>query len=126
MVGKTFRFTNCEDPNFVYPGDSFTFNPDGTATDIFDEDGTPVTETLSVADLNAVFGASGMADAEGRHYITAYRYQRPDNGYDYVLCNDDVERCYDDVATILAAERLKRSRQTKLIGFVRKLTTEGE
>ena len=28
-----------------------------------------------------------MADAEGRHYITAYRYQRPDNGYDYVLLN---------------------------------------
>ena len=48
------------------------------------------------------------------------------DGYDYVLCNDDVERCYNDVATILAAERLKRSRQQSLIGFVRKLTTEGE
>lgn len=48
------------------------------------------------------------------------------DGYDYVLCNDDVERCYRDVATILAAERLKRSRQQGLIGFVRKLTTEGE
>ena len=48
------------------------------------------------------------------------------DGYDYVLCNDNVDRCYEDVATILAAERLKRSRQTKLIGFVRKLTTEGE
>jgi len=47
------------------------------------------------------------------------------DGYDYVLVNDDVERCYADVATILAAERLKRSRQTGLIGFVRKLITEG-
>lgn len=46
------------------------------------------------------------------------------DGYDYVLVNDDVERCYADVATILAAERLKRSRQTGLIGFVRKLTTK--
>jgi guanylate kinase len=47
------------------------------------------------------------------------------DGYDYVLVNDDVERCYADVANILAAERLKRSRQTGLIGFVRKLMTEG-
>lgn len=43
------------------------------------------------------------------------------DGYDYVLVNDDVERCFQDVKTILAAERLKRSRQTGLIGFVRKL-----
>lgn len=48
------------------------------------------------------------------------------DGYDYVLINDDVERCYVDVASILAAERLKRSRQTGLIGFVRRLMTEGE
>lgn len=43
------------------------------------------------------------------------------DGYDYVLVNDDVERCFADVKTILAAERLKRSRQTGLIGFIRKL-----
>ncbi len=48
------------------------------------------------------------------------------DGYDYVLVNDDVERCYTDVAAILAAERLKRSRQQGLIGFVRKLLTKGE
>lgn len=44
------------------------------------------------------------------------------DGYDYVLVNDDVERCFQGVRTILAAERLKRSRQTGLIGFIRKLT----
>ncbi|MBB4086217.1 guanylate kinase [Sphingomonas carotinifaciens] len=44
------------------------------------------------------------------------------DGYDYVLVNDDVERCFEGVRTILAAERLKRSRQTGLIGFIRKLT----
>ena len=44
------------------------------------------------------------------------------DGYDYVLVNDDVERCFAGVKTILAAERLKRSRQTGLIGFIRKLT----
>lgn len=46
------------------------------------------------------------------------------DGYDYVLLNDDVERCYADVQKILDAERLKRSRQQGLIGFVRRLTTE--
>ena len=44
------------------------------------------------------------------------------DGYDYVLVNDDVEECFAGVKTIVAAERLKRSRQTGLIGFIRKLT----
>ncbi|WP_174284998.1 guanylate kinase [Sphingomonas bacterium] len=44
------------------------------------------------------------------------------DGYDYVLVNDAVETCFAGVKTILAAERLKRSRQTGIIGFIRKLT----
>jgi guanylate kinase len=44
------------------------------------------------------------------------------DGYDYVLVNDDVDRCFAEVRTILDAERLKRSRQTSLIGFIRSLT----
>ena len=51
------------------------------------------------------------ADAEVSHW----------DGYDYVLVNDDVDACFECVRTILAAERLKRSRQTGLIGFIRKL-----
>ena len=43
------------------------------------------------------------------------------DGYDYVLVNDDVEKCYEQVRTILAAERIRRSRQTGLIGFIRGL-----
>jgi guanylate kinase len=43
------------------------------------------------------------------------------DGYEYVLINDDVEKCYAKVVQILAAERLKRARQTGLIGFVREL-----
>lgn len=43
------------------------------------------------------------------------------DGYDYVLVNDDVDACYAQVKTILAAERMKRSRQTGVIGFIRKL-----
>jgi guanylate kinase len=43
------------------------------------------------------------------------------DGYDYVLVNDEVEQCYESVHTILKAERLRRSRQTGLIGFIRGL-----
>lgn len=43
------------------------------------------------------------------------------DGYDYVVVNDDVEACYDQVCEILHAERRKRARQTGLIGFVREL-----
>jgi guanylate kinase len=43
------------------------------------------------------------------------------DGYDYVLVNDDADACFERVRTILDAERMKRSRQTGLIGFVRGL-----
>ncbi|NJR71916.1 MAG: guanylate kinase [Gammaproteobacteria bacterium] len=43
------------------------------------------------------------------------------DGYDYVLINDDVGRCFDQVKAILRAERLKRRRQIGLIGFARDL-----
>jgi len=43
------------------------------------------------------------------------------DGYDYVLINDDVDRCFDQVRKILDVERLKRKRQTGLIGFARSL-----
>ena len=45
------------------------------------------------------------------------------DGYDYVLVNDEADACFAKVRTILHAERLKRSRQTGLIGFIRKLDT---
>ncbi|MGL5837225.1 MAG: guanylate kinase [Sphingorhabdus sp.] len=41
------------------------------------------------------------------------------DGYDYVLVNDNVDRCFTQVRQILTAERLKRRRQKGLIGFVR-------
>jgi guanylate kinase len=43
------------------------------------------------------------------------------DGYDYVLINDHVEGCFDEVRAILRAERLKRRRQIGLIGFARDL-----
>lgn len=44
------------------------------------------------------------------------------DGYDYVVVNDAIDECFAKVVQILAAERLKRARQTGLIGFVRELT----
>jgi guanylate kinase len=41
--------------------------------------------------------------------------------YDYVVVNDDVERAFEEVKQILAAERLKRERLTGLSAFVRNL-----
>jgi guanylate kinase len=43
------------------------------------------------------------------------------DGYDYVVVNDDIDACFAKVQQILAAERMKRARQTGLIGFVREL-----
>lgn len=43
------------------------------------------------------------------------------DGYDYVVVNDDVEACFEKVREVLHAERMKRARQTGLIGFVRSL-----
>ncbi|MBB6123882.1 guanylate kinase [Sphingobium subterraneum] len=48
------------------------------------------------------------------------------DGYDYVLVNDDADACFAKVQTILEAERLKRSRQTGIIGFIRKLERAAE
>lgn len=44
--------------------------------------------------------------------------------YDYVVVNDDIDRCFEKVRRILDAERLRRERQTGLVNFVRQLTGE--
>ena len=41
--------------------------------------------------------------------------------YEYVLVNRDMEHCLADVRSIVAAERLKKNRQTDLVPFVRGL-----
>ena len=41
--------------------------------------------------------------------------------YDYVLVNDDLDRVFSELKAILAAERLKRERQTGLTGFIETL-----
>jgi guanylate kinase len=44
--------------------------------------------------------------------------------YDYVVINNDIDRAFADVQSILAAERLKRERQTGLSTFVRGLQSK--
>jgi guanylate kinase len=43
--------------------------------------------------------------------------------YDYVLINHQTEHCLEQVRSIVAAERLKRTRQIGLVPFVRDLVT---
>ncbi len=41
--------------------------------------------------------------------------------YDYVVVNDDIERCLSEVRAILKAERVRRNRRTGLLDFVERL-----
>jgi len=43
--------------------------------------------------------------------------------YDYIIINDDIDRAQRELESILAAERLKRERQTGLLDFVKTLTS---
>jgi guanylate kinase len=43
------------------------------------------------------------------------------NDYDYVLVNADVDRCLAEIRAILAAERLRRTRQNSIAGLVESL-----
>ena len=72
--------------------------------------------TRNTDDDAVVSGRMARAASEISHW----------DGYDYVLVNDDVERCFAQVRHILEAERLRRSRQTGLIGFARKLMTASD
>lgn len=47
------------------------------------------------------------------------------DGYDFVVINEDVGACFEQVRGILESERLRRARQTGLVDFVRTLTREG-
>ena len=42
--------------------------------------------------------------------------------YDYIIVNDDVDTAQRQLESIVAAERLKRERQTGLVDFVQRLT----
>jgi guanylate kinase len=69
--------------------------------------------TARATDAAAVIAARmARAQAEISHW----------DGYDYVVVNDDVDACFAKVRAILASERMRRSRQTGLVAFVRQLS----
>ena len=69
------------------------------------------------------------SDVAGQGSVIAARMARAQaeishwDGYDYVIVNDDIDECFAKVCQILAAERMRRARQTGLIPFVRGLTS---
>ena len=42
--------------------------------------------------------------------------------YDYVVTNDDFDKCIDEITNIISAERKKRTRQKTLFAKIRNLT----
>ncbi len=70
------------------------------------------------------------ARAQDEEDVIQYRMERAAyeishwDSYDYVFVNDDLEHCLSDVRAVLAAERLRRVRQPRLIEFIRKLMEE--
>ena len=105
---------------------------------VFDVDwqGARALKTIRPGDVVSIFILPpSLAELERRlrarntdsDEVIAARMERAANeishwdGYDYVLINDHVDGCFDEVRAILRAERLKRRRQIGLIGFARDL-----
>ena len=68
--------------------------------------------------------AQDAAEVIGRRMAKAADEMSHWAEYDYVVVNHDLDRAFSDVRAILAAERLKRERQTGLSDFVRRLQAE--
>jgi len=109
-------------------GQDFLFDIDWQGTQqLFQKAETDVVRVFllppSLDELRRRLDARGTDSAE----VIAGRMARAQgeishwDGYDYVVVNDDVEACFAKVVQILAAERMRRARQTGLIGFVREL-----
>lgn len=68
--------------------------------------------------------AQDSLDVIKRRMRAAYGEISRWDGYDYVLVNEDFDACYVQLKAIVAAERLRRSRQPWLAGYVHKLLQE--
>ncbi|MEO1688760.1 MAG: guanylate kinase [Pseudomonadota bacterium] len=82
----------------------------------------------SIAELERRLRARGQDSAEviaGRMARAFDEISRWD-AYDYVLINDDLDRCEREVRAILDAERLRRGRRPGLVPFVQGLDREFE
>ena len=69
--------------------------------------------------------AEDSAETIAKRLTNAHHEIQRWTGYDYVLVNDDLQRTYKQVLTILKAERLRRARaQNAITAFVDKLLAE--
>jgi guanylate kinase len=68
--------------------------------------------------------AEDSADVIARRLRNAREEIAQWESYDYVLINDDLDRTFGQLKAILAAERLRRERQTDLGPFVSGLLEE--
>ena len=109
-------------------GQDFLFDIDWQGTQqLFQKDQQDVVRVFilppSIAELERRLRSRGT-DADD---VIAARMERARaeishwDAYDYVVINEDVDACFAKVREILAAERMKRQRQTGLIPFVREL-----
>jgi guanylate kinase len=109
-------------------GQDFLFDIDWQGTQqLYQKDQQDVVRVFilppSLEELHRRLQGRGTDSAE----VIAGRMQRARaeishwDGYDYVVVNDDVDLCFAKVREVLHAERMKRARQTGLIGFVREL-----
>ena len=109
-------------------GEDFLFDIDWQGTQqLFQKDQQDVVRVFllppSIDELQRRLTGRGTDSAD----VIAARMERARgeishwDGYDYVVVNDDIDVCFEKVVQILAAERMRRARQTGLIGFVRGL-----
>jgi guanylate kinase len=68
--------------------------------------------------------ASDKPDVIRKRMSNAYSEISRWDGYDYVLLNEDLDDCYRQLQSIVAAERLRRQRQPWLPGYVSRLLQE--
>ena len=82
----------------------------------------------SIAELRRRLEARGQDSAEtiGKRMQKSWDEISHWGSYDFVLINDDLDRTFADLTTIVTATRLRRLQQPGLVDHVRKLQTEFE
>ncbi|SHH17465.1 guanylate kinase [Marivita hallyeonensis] len=82
----------------------------------------------SIAELRRRLESRGQDSAEtiGKRMLKSWDEISHWGSYDFVLVNDDLDRTFEDLKTIVTATRLRRLQQPGLVNHVRKLQQEFE
>ncbi len=82
----------------------------------------------SIAELRRRLEGRGQDSAEtiGKRMLKSWDEISHWGSYDFVLVNDDLDRTFDDLKTIVTATRLRRLQQPGLVEHVRNLQREFE